>query len=132
MGPLTLRNEGEDTATIERVQLLDVDPGLGVVGMIVVEPAGRGLVGSAYGYPPRKPGGTLRPVRGYELAPARSNSDFVQVLIGIRLERAGRAGARRIAVDYRVGDVPYRATFDHSMWLCTDPNDPEGCIDPEW
>jgi hypothetical protein len=123
-------NASDDVVTLERVELLDVDRGLGMVGMLVVEPDGRGgLVGSGYGFPPRKPGGTTYPVRGYELAPAQSNGDFVQVLIGIRLEAADRAGARRIAVDYRVGDVPYRATFDHSMWLCTDPDD--RCIDPD-
>jgi hypothetical protein len=130
MGPLTLSNEGDEVATLERVELLDVDPGLQVVGMVVVKPYGRGIVGSAYGYPPRDPRGSLHRVSGYELAPARSHSDVVQVLVGIKLTSPGRAGARRIAVDYRVGDSKYRAYFDHSMWLCTDPD--ADCIDPDW
>jgi hypothetical protein len=130
MGPLYLRNEGDQPATLERVELLDVDPGLEVVGMVVVKPSGRGVVGAAYGYPPRDPRGSLHPVRGYELPPAKSNSDYVQVLIGIKRESPGRVGARRIAVDYRVGDVPYRAYFDYSMWLCRDRD--ADCIDPDW
>jgi hypothetical protein len=133
MGPLTLSNEGEEVATIERVELLDVDPGLRLVGMVVVEPSGRGAVGAARGYPPRDPRGSLHPVRGYELAPGQSNSDFIQVLIGVKLTSPVRAGARRIAVDYRVGDVKYRAYFDHSIWLCTWQISETGdCIDPDW
>ena len=133
MGPLSLRNNGHQTVTLERVELLDVDPRLEVVGMLVVEPDGRNpLVGSGYGFPPREPGGTTRHVRAYSLEPARSNADYVQILIGLRLKSQGRAGARRIAVEYRADGVPYRAYFDHSMWLCTDRNDPERCIDPEW
>ena len=132
MGPLTLRNETADPITIERVRLLDVDPALERVGSLVVEPDGRHpLIGSARGYPPGEAGGATRAVSGYELAPASSRADYVQILFGLRLTSPGRAGARRIAVDYRVSDVPYRATFDHSMWLCTQRYR-KVCIDPNW
>ena len=118
---------------VERVELVDVDPGLNVVGMLVVEPDGQHpLVGGDHGFPPREPGGTTHPVRGYRLSPARSRADFVQILIGLRLTARGRAGARKIAVDYRVGRVPYRAIFDHAIWLCADRRTDEQCIDPDW
>ena len=130
MGPLRLRNQGEETVTVERVELIDIDPGLDVVGMVVVEPDGRHpLVGGDHGYPPREPGGITHPVSGYRLPPARSRADFVQILVGLRLSARGRAGARKIAVDYRVGRVPYRAIFDHAMWLCADRKADEQCID---
>jgi hypothetical protein len=134
MGPLTLRNESDATVTLERVALLDVDPGLELIDNVVVQPDGRHpLVGGVHGYPPPEPGGTTHAVRGYKLEPARSRADVVQVLFGLRLTRPARAGARRIAVDYRVGRVPYRAYFDHSMWLCTWRISEEGaCIDPDW
>ncbi len=132
-GPLTLRNDTDEPMTLERVELLDVDPGLQLIGVIVVEPDGRHpLVGSARGYPPSQPGGTTRRVQGYRLEPAESNADFVQILVGLRLRASHRAGARKIAVDYRVGEAQYRAIFDHSMWLCPNPPDPNGCIDPNW
>ena len=134
LGPLALRNEGDETVTVERVELLGVDPGLELIGMLVVKPDGRHpLVGSSRGYPPPEPGGSTHAVRGYQLAPAKSNADYIQILFGLRLRSPGRAGARRIAVDYSAGDVPYRAYFDHSMWLCTHRVDrTEGCIDPAW
>ncbi len=85
----------------------------------------------ARGFRPRSRRGRIHPIRGYVLPPAKTNADYVQILFGLRLEAPGRAGARRIAVDYRVGDVPYRAYFDHSMWLCT-PRYRKVCIDPSW
>jgi hypothetical protein len=132
MGPLTLRNTSRKTVTLERVQLVDVDPGLELVGVLVVEPDGRHpLVGGGRGYPPREPGGTTHPVPDYVLVPTTANGRFVQILVGIRLGSPGRAGSRGIAVDYRADGVPYRATFDDSLWLCTDPDERDGCIDPD-
>lgn len=134
MGPLTLRNASDATVTLQRVALLDVDPGLELIDSVVVQPDGRHpLTGGVRGYPPPEPGGTTHAVRGYTLEPAKSSADFVQILFGLRLTRPVRAGARRIAVDYRVGRVPFRAYFDHSMWLCTWRISEEGaCIDPDW
>ena len=108
-----LREGGDpEPMTLERVELLDVDPGLQLIGVIVVEPDGRHpLVGSARGYPPSEPGGTTRRVQGYRLEPAESNADFVQILVGLRLRASHRAGARKIAVDYRVGEAQYRDFF---------------------
>jgi len=132
MGPLPLRNEGDRDVTLERVELVGVDRALALIGMVVVEPDGRHpLVGAGPGFPPAEPGGTIHPVRGYVLPPAQTNANYVQILFGLRLTAPGRAGARRIAVDYRVGDVPYRAYFDHSMWLCT-PRYRKVCIDRAW
>lgn len=132
IGPLVLRNEGDTTVTLERVELLDIDSGLELIGTLVVEPDGiHPLVGSALGYPPPEPGGSTHSVRNYRLEPAETEADYVQVLFGLRIRSPGRAGARRIAVDYRAGDRPYRAYFDHSMWLCTARFErEEGCIDP--
>ena len=120
MGPLFLRNETDKSIRIERVELLGV------------EPDGRHpFVGGDRGFPPPGSGGMRHTVPGYQLAPADSKAEVVQILFGLRLTAPGRAGARRIAVDYRVGDVPYRAYFDHSMWLCT-PRYRKVCIDPSW
>jgi hypothetical protein len=132
MGPLFLRNETDKSIRIERVELLGVDPGLELIGLLAVEPDGRHpFVGGDRGFPPPGSSGTRHAVPGYQLAPAHSKAEVVQILFGLRLTRPGRAGARRIAVDYRVGDVPYRAYFDHSMWLCT-PRYRKVCIDPSW
>ena len=68
-----LETTAHETVTLERVELLDVDPGLELVGMMVVEPDGReparrfGLRVSRR----REPGGTTHPVRGYVLPPAQ-------------------------------------------------------------
>jgi len=133
VGPVILRNETNEPVRLERVELLDVDPGLQLIGGFVVEPDGHHpLVGAQRGFPPIEPGGRTRPIRNYELAPAESRDDFVQVLLGVRLTRPGRAGARRIAVEYRAGGTSYRAVFEHSLWLCTDPSDRRRCIDPRW
>jgi hypothetical protein len=129
MGALRLANTGRQNVTLERVQLLDVDGALELVGVLVVDPNGRDpLVGGDHGFPPPKPGGATHPVRGYQMAPGRSNSDFVQLLVGLRLNQRGRAVARRIAVDYRLGGTPYRAIFDDAMWICTDRDPAERCI----
>lgn len=131
-GPVALSNNGTRPATLEGVRLLDVDPGFEFVGALVVEPDGTGLVGVDVGYPPDDPGGKTTPVAGYVVDPAQGPEDFVQVLIGATITGRGRYGARRIAVDYRVGIARYRAVFDDSLWLCTHRDVPEdGCTNPD-
>lgn len=131
-GSLALSNTGSRPATLEAVRLLDVDPGFELVGALVVEPDGTGLIGVDLGYPPGDPGGKTARVAGYVVKPARGPHDFVQVLIGATITARGRYGARRIAVDYRVGTARYRAVFDDSLWLCTHLDVPEdGCTNPD-
>lgn len=131
-GPLALSNDGSRPATLEAVRLLGVDPGFEFVGALVVEPDGTGLIGVDLGYPPDDPGGKTAPVAGYLVEPARGPEDFVQILIGATITGRGRYGARRIAVDYRVGTARYRAVFDDSLWLCTHLDVPaDGCTNPD-
>ena len=132
-GPLTLHNPGSRPAILEAVHLLDVDPGLDVIDVMVVEPDGTApLVAVDVGFPPQKPGGTMYPVAGYTLAPAQSPEQFVQILVGATITRRGMVGARRMAVDYRIGRMRYRAVYRYSIWLCAERDVPEpGCGAPD-
>ena len=89
------------------------------------------LVGGGRGYPPREPGGTTHRVPGYELAP-RPRTDGSSR----SWSESGSAGPAALdrgvsRSEYRAEGVPYRATFDDSLWLCTDPDERDGCIDPD-
>ena len=89
--------------------------------------------GRATGSRRRKPGGTTHSRAGIRAPAGKGATRFRSDPGRIRLKIAGMAGARRIAVDYRAGDVPYRAFYDHSVWLCTgSETDPARCIDPDW
>jgi hypothetical protein len=131
-GSLTLRNPGSRAATLEAVRLLDVDPGFELIDVLVVEPNGTTpLIAVDVGFPPQEPGGATHPVAGYTVEPTKSPEQFVQILVGATITTRGMVGARRMAVDYRVGRMRYRAVYPYSIWLCTHLDIPAGgCTGP--
>lgn len=132
-GPLTLDNPGSRPATLEAVRLLDTDPGFDLLDVLVVEPDGTApLIAVDVGFPPLQPGGVTHPVAGFTIEPTKSPEQFIQILIGATITTRGTVGARRMAVDYRVGRMRYRAVYPYSIWLCTrDETPPAGCTDPD-
>lgn len=132
-GPLTLRNPGSQAAILEAVRLLDVDRGFDLIDVLVVEPDGTApLVAVDVGFPPEKPGGVTHAVAGYTVVPSERAEQFIQILVGATITTRGMVGARRMAVDYRIGRMRYRAVYPYSLWLCTHRDVPAGgCTDPD-
>jgi hypothetical protein len=125
-GILTLQNTGLRPAILEAIHLLDADPALDVIDMLVVEPDGSSpLIAVDTGLPPPSPGGTTFRVAGYAVAPSSGPPDFVQVLIVATIRKRGMAGGRGLAVDYRVNGRRYRAVYPYSIWLCTHGDEPK-------
>ena len=120
-GLIFLRNEGTHPATLERVRLLDMQPGIEMVGSSVVRPTGR--VGLLVGYPPADPRSPVRRLRGFVVPPAGPEQRTFQVVLGVRLTRYGRSFFRHVEIDYRVDGALYRAVFRTSLAICASRQD---------
>ena len=91
-----------------------------LIGIIVVKPDRRHrLVGSATRLPAAGAGRHDHQVRGYEFAPAESRSRLRPGPVRNPPQESGSSGSAKDCRRLPRGDVPYRAYFDHSMWLCT-------------
>ena len=121
-GAVHLTNNGSEPAVLERVSLLDADPAMKLVGVMILDIGREPAVGLALGYPPKRARGTTHSVTGYTLPPPNEAYLGVLVVVGAKIIANGRHRFRRIAVDYRVRHRRYRALFDSSLVLCAPPS----------
>ena len=109
-GRSSSETSGAESIRIERVELLGVDAGLELIGVLVVEPDGRHpFVGGGRGFPPPGSGG-IRHRRTWLRAccrPVRRRT-VVQILFGLRLTRTGprRSPAHRRRLSRRRRPLP--------------------------
>ena len=103
-GAVHLTNGGSEPAVLEHVSLLDADPAMKLVGVMILEIGREPAVGLALGYPPKRARGTSHSVTGYTLPPPNEAYLGVLVVVGAKIIANGRHRFRRIAVDYRVRD----------------------------
>ena len=121
-GAVHLTNNVSEPAVLERVSLLDADPAMKLVGVMILDIGREPAVGLALGYPPKRARGTTHSVTGYTLPPPHEAFLGVRVVVGAKVIANGRHRFRRIAVDYRVRRRRYRALFDSSLVLCAPPS----------
>jgi len=115
-GTVLLKNHGATPARITAVHL-DRQRGPLQVLAILASPVGhKGLIAIMPGFLPR--GWMLPNARkaiGYVIQPGR----YAELLIGVRLNRAGVAGYHSITLDYVAGRTRYRATYNDPMRACS-------------
>lgn len=114
-----LRLDGGRDAVIEDVQLVGAD-GLELLGAKVTPPP-RGLaaISTFRSWPPRHR--LLDETKFVDAigatVPARTSRPW-ELLIGLRVTRAGHAIRRAVAVTYRVGDERHRVEFPAKIKVC--------------
>jgi hypothetical protein len=107
-----LENGTSSTATLDSVRLIEVQPGLRIVGEGVTR--SWPWIGTVDGYPP--PMRVVEPVSGAPIANTRPHS--AQILIGVVADRPGRHDVVGVEVSYHVGSQPYRAVILQGFSLC--------------
>ena len=116
-GVVYLRNHGDTAATLDRVRLLEPGPGMRLQGVEIVEPDGSGVPATERGFPPKRPGGTVRRLRGYRLQPAGEDRRAVALVLGV--SAGGRSTLfRGVVLSYHVGDTGYEAVYRERLRLC--------------
>jgi hypothetical protein len=113
-GLLIATNRGDAAATLERVELVDADPGLQLVGAYAQTAEDPHPVGLLAGFPPEGASPARRPVRGYVVAPGRG----VRVVVGIGASSKGASTAHALRLSYQVGERAYRADWPLAIRLC--------------
>jgi len=87
-----------------------------VLGILASPVGHKGLIAIMPGFLPR---GWALPnagkAVGYVIQPGR----HAELLIGVRLNRAGVAGYHSITLDYVAGGTRYRATYNDAMRACS-------------
>jgi hypothetical protein len=114
VGLLVIENRGRASATLEDVSLDGAPPALRVVGNYVQPRAVAPGIGLVEGFPPANPGPLRSPVRDYRV-PAGTT---VQIVVGLAPSRNGTFTSRAFLVDYRVGNVAYRAEWPIGVRVC--------------
>jgi hypothetical protein len=111
-GATPLVNDGDEPATIERIELMVVPAAMRVVGMYAL-PGLESGIGSAEGFDPgdwpNPTGLVIEPGQAYEL------------VVGAQIEEAGRFLMPGVRIHYRVGEDRYQATLNHALAMCGPP-----------
>ena len=114
-GDVILRNNGSGPIHLYKVELLVARPGAVVeqVKVLDVDAVHRvGLIGAGYGFDPPA---EATDVKDAVLWPSR---DY-EVLVAVRMTRAGSARFGQMRITYRMGAHRYVRTGDAGFWLCT-------------
>jgi hypothetical protein len=119
-GAADLENHSKEPAILDRVEFVDLTPGLRILGPLVSRAGDRagGGVGLIREYPPPGLKGALHPLHGYRVLPFRSPADDVRVLVGVSPLRRGKLSYRQLKLYYRVGSKRYVTTFDMGVRIC--------------
>jgi hypothetical protein len=108
-GGTGLVNDGDEAATIERIELLDAPEGMRVIGMYVLDSSSSGI-GIGKGYEPdgrpKLPGLTIEPGKGYD------------IVVGLEIMKPGRFAIPATRIHYRVGEQRYQTVMSHAIQLC--------------
>lgn len=129
---ITVWNSGPEPVILERVSLVDPEPGLGLLGALAAgRPAGAFIV--AYrDYPPSRtqyPPGIveyprLAPLQGFVVPPQPNGrvdeTTDTQIYVGLEsTEPAGRVTLESFRIHYRAGEKSYELVVPHAVALCT-------------
>jgi hypothetical protein len=108
-GGTVLANAGDEVATIERIELLDVPNGMRLIGMYALDSSGSGI-GIAKGYEPdgrpEVPGLRIGPDKGYD------------IVVGLEITKPGRFAVPATRIHYRAGEQRYQTVMSHAIQLC--------------
>jgi hypothetical protein len=118
-GAPTAFNSGDETAVLERIELVDPPPGIDVVQTHV---AGRrrGAIPAMTAWPDRD-FRDLHPVNGYRLAPAdtQAGRDGVALVFVMNIKTPGRHAVPAVDVTYHIGDTRYRSRIRNAFAVCS-------------
>ena len=119
-GAADLQNRSKKPAVLDRVEFIDVTPGLRLLGPLVSRRGDRPFegVGLIRQFPPPGLEGALHPLHGYRVLPFRGLADYVSILVGVSPLRKGRLSYRQLKLYYSVGDKRYVTTFDIGLRVC--------------
>jgi len=123
-GAANLENHGNEAAVLERVEYVDLTPGVRILGPVVSrsgESRGSGI-GLVLGYPPPQLKGAFHELSGYRVLPLRSFDDEVDVLVGLSPSREGMFSYRKLRIYYHVGSKHYVTTYDMGVRVCAPPS----------
>lgn len=126
MGSVLLRNEADQPAVIEDVQLLGINGPLRVLGVLARSwppETGPALSSGEEGYPPVEvPATPIEELNVVPVAKTRTEAgtpgEGLQLFFGVELTEAGVAWAEQVEVTYRVGGKKYKERFDQAFFLC--------------
>ena len=108
-GLTALTNAGDEVATIERIELLDIPDGMRVIGVYALDSSGSGI-GIGKGYEPdgrpEFPGLRIGPDKGYD------------IVVGLEITKPGRFAIPATRIHYRVGEQRYQTVMSHAIQLC--------------
>jgi hypothetical protein len=117
-----LHNDTDSIAVLDSVRLIELDPGLRIVGEGVMTTE-EGGIGIMRGYPP---GGVLvHPLAGAPIA--NSTSLPAEALIGVAADKPGRYDVAGVEVSYHVGTQPYRAVILEGFSVCASDSAEPSC-----
>jgi hypothetical protein len=118
-GAPTAFNTGDETAVLERVELVNPPPAIDVVQTLV---AGRrrGAIPAMTAWPDRD-FRDLHPVNGYRLAPADTPAgrDGVALVFVMNIKTPGRYAVPAVDVTYHIGDTRYRSRIRNAFAVCS-------------
>ena len=121
-GAVALIDSAARPLTIERIQLLRVQPGLRVLGFLAGGPDRTIFeIGYGAGFPPTTdPLATYRPAVGSTVPASTSpNGDRgLDLLIGLSADQPGDYNAADVAITYRMGDRTYQRTWRYGFTVC--------------
>lgn len=108
-GLTALANAGDEVATIERIELVDVPEGMRVIGMYALDSSESGIgIGEDYKPDgrPELPGLRIGPDKGYD------------IIVGLEITKPGRFAIPATRIHYRVGEQRYQTVMSHAIQLC--------------
>ena len=104
---------GEGRVVLDSVEAVDVTPGIGVVGYLVLLPHAAGTIESAAEWPPA--GYDVREVQGFTY---RALSTQPQIIVGLKALSDGRSSIAGFRLRYRVGGAEYVVSYAQQIDVC--------------
>jgi hypothetical protein len=119
-GALLFHNPADAAAVFDDVSLIDLAPGLKLVGVFLArapQDTPQGAWGTTY-WPP--PGETLHPLAALPLLPHadHKNGRWVQLMIELKLTRRGHGSFRGVDIRYHIGNHRYELVDPFSVGVC--------------
>jgi hypothetical protein len=116
----TAYNGGDETAVLERIELVNQPPEIDVVKTYIAGP-GRGVTPAMTDWPDRDFNRDLHPVNGYRLAPVETEAGRVGVALAfvMRADKPGRHAVKAVDVTYHIGGTRYKARIRNGFAVCS-------------
>ena len=117
-GQVTIGNESERSLIIERITV-EADEGLDVLGVQLASEDRRENIGLLSGYPPKSLKGSLSAAEGAVIEPIRKGDAGIELIVGVRPNRAGRWWLREITIHYRQGEEHFKKQMTQEVLICS-------------